>query len=146
MVRRTEWNDATILESCRSLRRERIRIFAWVSIKVTSMSAMAALVSDVYLLLSWLLEQLNWGYAKNWANGLPWICLLSSFSSTIIWWLLTLLLLLSPCSNNANFLASSDCRMCSSSFTNSIAPPTIEAWSPYTIILNIIKIWLIDTN
>lgn len=141
MERRTEWKEATILESCRTRLRERIRMLAWVSIRVTSISAMAALLWDEYLLPNWLWEQLNWGYAKNWVNGVvvPKNCLLSS---SVFWgvgeaWLWTRPPLLSSCpfpfTSNAYFLASSDCKMCSSSFTNSMAPPTIEAWSPYKI-------------
>lgn len=36
-----------------------------------------------------------------------------------------------PCSNRS-FWASRDCKMCSSSFTYSMAPLTMEAWSPCT--------------
>ena len=35
------------------------------------------------------------------------------------------------------FCDSKHCRSCSSSLKNSIAPPTIDAWSPYTLIYNI---------
>lgn len=131
-LRCSVWNPVISFESCLGLRRERIRRFAWVSIKVTSISAMAALVFDVYLLEIW--DQVYWGYAKNCAKGggtcnleLSALILLLSWS----WSWLDPPLLLIPC-RTWSFWASSDCKRCSSSLTNSIAPPTIEAWSPYT--------------
>lgn len=126
MERLSVWKPATNLKSCLGLRRDRIRRLACVSIKVTSISAMAALVFDVYFLEFW--DQVYWGYKKNCAKGG-----VRNFVLAVV----VLLLLFSscppiPCCISWSFWASRDCKRCSSSFTNSIAPPTIEAWSPYT--------------
>lgn len=131
MVSWSVWMPATNFESCLGLiLRVKIRRFAWVSISVTSISAISALVFDVYLLglCWWNHEYWPWGIScpKNCENGDITDCtnlglevvLLSSF---------TVLLCISW-----SFWASRESKRCSSSFTNSMAPPTIEAWSPYT--------------
>jgi hypothetical protein len=61
------WNPETNFESCLGLLLERIRRFAWVSIKVASISAMDAAVFDVNLLGIW--DQVYWGDTKNWEKG-----------------------------------------------------------------------------
>lgn len=125
MERWSVWKPATNLESCLGLRRDRIRRLAWVSIKVTSISAMAALVFDVYFLEIW--DQVYWGYTKNCAKGG-----VRDFVLAVVMLLLFSSAPPMPCCITWSFWASRDCKRCSSSLTNSIAPPTIEAWSPYT--------------
>jgi len=125
IVRKSVWKPATNLVSCPGFVLVRILRFAWVSINVTSISAIAALVLDVYLLGVW--DHVYWGYTKNCAKGGFDIAMSSLFCTT-------------SCCKSCNFLASSDCKRCSSSFTNSMAPPTIEAWSPYNKTKNCILI------
>lgn len=128
IVRWSEWIPATNLESCdlaAIFLRERILRFAWVSIKVTSMSAVAPLVFEVYLLLGqWLWDhECSWEYSSNCVKG---------DDGTILEGVVTISsgLCCCWCWKSWSFWASRDCRRCSSSFTNSMAPPTIEAWSP----------------
>lgn len=120
MDRRSVWKPATNFGSCLGFRRDRILRFAWVSIKLTSISAMASSVFVVYLLGIW--DHVYCGYTKNCANGgcrnLQVVASSSINGPT-------------PGCGSWSFWASRDCKRCSSSFTNSMAPPTMEAWSPY---------------
>lgn len=118
IVRWSVWKPATMLESCPGLCRERIRIFAWVSINVTSISAIVDVLSDANWLELW--DHIYWGYSKNCAKGDP-----KNGGVGTVWLFASSL----PCCWSS-FCASRDWRRCSSSFTNSIAPPTIDAWSP----------------
>lgn len=123
--------------------RKRIRRLAWVSINVTSISAVDALVFDVYLLGIW--DQVNWGCIRNCANGgddsiLELVLVVSSLTAAAA------AAAGFTCCSTLNFSASRVCRRCSSSFTNSMAPPTMDAWSPYTcknhkLILKLALIW-----
>lgn len=130
------WKAATIFDSCLAfLLDDKIRTFACVSINVTSMSAAAAL--DVHLLGICCAEHVYCGYAKNCQNGFVKLRFSAAAEATPEPSLLPAVAP-PPASCNRSFSASRDCKRCSNSFTNSIAPPTIEAWSPYTKIISIL--------
>lgn len=132
MVSWSVWTPATNFESCLGLILwVTIRRFAWVSIKVTSISAMSALVFDVNLLGVCCWDQEDWwpwetSLSKNCNNGVTIGCTTLEFAVVLLSSFTTLL------GRSWSLWASRDCRRCSSSFTNSMAPPSIEAWSPYT--------------
>lgn len=119
MVSWRDWIPPTNLESCLGLiLRDMILRFAWVSINVTSISATAALVFDVNLLGQW--DQVYWGQSSNCAKGVCTTLEVEVEVETSAW------------CRSWSFWASRECKRCSSSFTNSMAPPTMDAWSPYT--------------
>lgn len=113
-VRSRLWNPATIFKSCFGCRLESTLRLAWLSTIVTSMSAIAewfsTTVSFVELRLR-LVEQEYWGKLKKSAKG-------EEKPASDCWVIC--------------FWASRDWRSCSSSLTKFIAPPTMDAWSPYT--------------
>lgn len=123
MVRRRVWKPETNFDICLGFFFERIRRFAWVSIKVTSMSAIEALLIKVYFLPTW--EKVCSESEKNSANGV---------NNELLFLVVGIPpgseLIVADCFRKFSFWTSSECTRCSSSFTNSMAPPTMEAWSP----------------
>lgn len=142
------WNPATSLDSWLGLLLDRILRLACVSISVTSMSAtapvapppfppvMPLLLDDdedeemaLYLvcLLSGSWDQVYCGQTKNCENGgiMNLVSSAAAGAAPGVW-----LLDSSAISFCCSFWASKDWRRCSNSLTNSIAPPTIDAWSP----------------
>ena len=125
------WSPATIFKSCLGCCFESILRLAWLSTIVTSMSATAhwfccccwAIDSFAVAVagesLHWVARVEYWGKEKNWANGEeeeenP---LVSGSCFVLLW-------------------TSMDCNNCSNSFTKLIAPPIIDAWSPYNTTIN----------
>lgn len=135
------WIPATILNSWRGRCADSTRTLACVSTKMTSMSANPGSESRLSCsCTAW--SQEYWGNEKKWAKGgksatrpSPVTLLLPPprplFPMAVLVQLCTLSDLDVGCRRSDLFCASRDCRNCSSSLMKSMAPPTIEAWSPW---------------
>lgn len=137
-VRRSVWKPETNFDNCLGFFFVRIRRLAWVSIKVTSTSATGAFKVHLLPTNEKVCSESEGNSVNDGVNSVLLCVVLGAVS---------------PCSESIpvfcrkfSFWISRECTRCSSSFTNSMAPPTTEAWSPCTKNIEWLNADVISTN